>query len=115
MDEVLAKGNAPFDKVQMWSKPMSAVSATTSADGGGGGGEASTASVAVFVLNYLSVPTNYTVDFSKLPVLTRHTGAVGVRDIWARVDLPKVSGGRHTVALPPYDSALLLLEAATAR
>jgi hypothetical protein len=114
MDEVLAKGNAPFDKVQMWSKPMSAVIATMSADGGGGG-EASTASVAVFVLNYLSVPTNYTVDFSKLPLVARHTGAVSVRDIWARVDLPKVSGGRHTVALPPYDSALLLLEAATAR
>ena len=70
------------------------------------------AAVAVLVINYAAVGKNYTIDFVKLPSLGS-SAAVSVRDVWERKPAGR-GRGSFVVELPPYDSALLLLETVAA-
>jgi hypothetical protein len=106
VDEVAMPGREPLNKLQMWSKPVRLAHAAGMRQPNA---SAASVAVAVFVVNYAAVPKNYTVDLALLPPLAAHGRAVAVRDVWRRKALA-VATGSYVVELPPYDSALHLLE-----
>eukprot|EP01051_Picozoa_sp_SAG22_P025089 SAG22_NODE_7268_length_756_cov_1.182648_2_plen_151_part_01 len=105
IDEVPMPGAAPLNKLQLWAKPLANASASASGRRPSPGGnqppppqqQQPAAAVAVLVINYAAVGRNYTIDFSKLPLLGdggsaavagraggRSAVAVSVRDVWER-------------------------------
>ena len=95
---VVEEFEPPLDKLQVWAKPMAEPSSAKPA-------------VAVFVLNYVAVSQNVTVDFAKLPWLKSKVGGlVSVRDVWMRKSLRSTTKDNLQVALHGYDSALLMLQ-----
>eukprot|EP01047_Picozoa_sp_COSAG01_P074046 COSAG01_NODE_12252_length_1773_cov_1.633214_3_plen_155_part_00 len=87
-------GSAPLDKIQVWSKPLPG------------------AAMAVFVLNYAAVASNYTLVRADLDFNgTAFDGVASIRDVWRRTNNGTVATGgmAFSIPIPAYDSVLLRL------